>query len=106
MPRGALDLRGVRVGAREDNYYAPDFTITHVSLPPNTRVDLSGEISLLTAPVGSVTATLRAENLFDARYTNVAGFNYDFALSDAANVQRTGYRAAGRRVLVGARVGF
>ena len=45
-------------------------------------------------------------NLFDARYTEAAGFNYDFSRSDDASIQQTGYRGAGRRVLAGVRLSF
>ena len=31
--RGALHLRALRVGPREDNFYAPDFSVQHVTLP-------------------------------------------------------------------------
>jgi outer membrane receptor protein involved in Fe transport len=104
--RGTVDLRAHRAGPREDNYYAPDFSVTHVTLAPYTRADLSGDLALLRNARGVVTATLRAENLFDSRYTDVAGFNHDFRLSDDASIARTGYRGAGRRVLAGLRVAF
>jgi vitamin B12 transporter len=104
---GTLDLRAHRVGTREDNYYAPDFSVKHVTLAPYTRVDLSGELALLAASTPrTVTTTLRVENLFDARYTDVAGFNYDFSRTDDASLARTGYRGAGRRALAGLRVAF
>jgi vitamin B12 transporter len=105
VPLGGLELRVLRVGTREDNYYAPDFTVSHVTLPAYARVDLSGEIALAPAP-RPVTATLRVENLFDAHYTDAAGVNYDFGRTDDASLRQTGYRAAGRRVLAGARVSF
>jgi vitamin B12 transporter len=106
--RVGLDLRARRVGTREDNYYAPDFSASHVTLPAYTRADLSGELALTPASVsrGTATATLRVENLFDARYTEVAGFNYDFRLTDDASLRQTGYRAAGRRALVGVRLSY
>jgi vitamin B12 transporter len=102
--RAAVDLRALRVGTREDNYYgpAPDYTASHVTLPAYTRADLSGEFTV----TPGVVATLRVENLFDARYTDAAGFNYDFRQTDDATLRRTGYRAAPRRTLVGMRVGF
>ncbi len=103
---GTVDLRAHRVGTREDNYYAPDFSVKHVALAPYTRADLSGELRVLRDARSTVTVTLRAENLFDAKYTDVAGFNHDFGLSDAASVARTGYRGAGRRVLAGLRGAF
>ena len=104
--RGGIDLRAHRVGTREDNYFTPDFSVTHVTLAPYTRADLSGELRVLNESRNSVTITVRAENVFDARYTDVAGFNYDFARTDAASLARTGYRGAGRRVLTGLRVSF
>jgi vitamin B12 transporter len=106
--RGAVDLRARRVGTREDNYFAPDFTANHVTLPAYTRADLSGELALAPASVSlaNATATFRVENLFDALYTDVAGFNYDFHLTDDASLRQTGYRAAGRRALVGVRLSY
>jgi vitamin B12 transporter len=107
VARGGLDLRAHRVGTREDNYYPPNFApANHVTLAPYTRADLSGELTVLAESRNTVTVTLRAENLFDARYTDVAGFNYDFARTDAAGLAQTGYRGAGRRVLTGLRVAF
>ena len=104
----ALDLRALRVGAREDVYYPPNFApAQRVSLAPYTRVDLSGEARL--APLrqgGGVALTLRVENLFDRRYTDAAGYNYDFARTDEASIQQTGYRGAARRLLTGLRVSF
>ena len=106
--RAGLELRARRVGTREDNYFAPDFSSSHVTLPAYTRADLSGDLALVRASGGraSATATLRIENLFDARYTDVAGFNYDFSRTDDASLRQTGYRAAGRRVLAGLRLGW
>jgi vitamin B12 transporter len=106
--RGAgasLDLRALRTGTREDNYYAPDYSARHLTLPAYTKVDLAGEATLHAASRGrgSVVATLRVENLLDASYTDVAGFNHDFAGPDRAS---TGYRGAPRRVLGGMRVAF
>ncbi len=105
---GALHLRLLRVGTREDNYYAPDFSVAHVTLPAYTRADLSGELALRTGRtgLGSARLTARIENLFDARYTDAAGFNYDFQRTDDDSLRRTGYRAAGRRALVGLRLGW
>ncbi len=104
---GTLDARALRVGTREDNYYAPDFSVSHVTLPAYTRVDVSGELSndgMRVLPAAAITA--RIENLFDARYTEAAGFNYDFRQTDDASLRRTGYRAPGRRILVGIRGSF
>jgi vitamin B12 transporter len=104
----AVELRALRVGSREDVYYPPDFApAQRVSLAPYTRVDASGEARL--APLradGGVALTLRVENVFDRRYTEAAGYNYDFALTDESSIRRTGYRGAGRRLLTGVRVSF
>ena len=109
--RGGIDVRAHRVGTREDNYYAPDFTIQHVTLRPYTRTDLSGDVNLYEQRHNAITLTMRAENLFDARYTDVAGFNYNFDTPRPGStadpfLARTGYRGAGRRVLSGLRVAF
>ena len=108
VARGGVDLRAHRVGTREDNYFASDFTVQpkHVTLAPYTRTDLSGEIKLLQQSNNDAALTLRAENIFDTNYTDVAGFNYDFARTDEASLARTGYRGAGRRMLAGLRIAF
>ncbi|MEO5816061.1 MAG: TonB-dependent receptor [Gemmatimonadaceae bacterium] len=107
VAQGGVDLRAHRVGTREDNYFPPNFAPTqHVTLAPYTRADLSGEVRVLAESRGTVTLTLRAENVFDMRYTDVAGFNYDFARTDAVSLAQTGYRGAGRRILSGVRVTF
>ena len=76
-------------------------------LAPYTRVDLSADARLvpLRADDG-LTVTLRVENLFDRRYTDAAGFNYDFSRTDEASLRQTGYRGVGRRVLAGLRLAF
>ena len=106
VSRGSVDARAHRVGTREDNYFAPDFSVKHVTLAPYTRTDLSGELTVLAQSRNTVTLTARAENLFDTNYTDVAGFNFDFARTDDASITRTGYRGAGRRVLAGVRMAF
>jgi outer membrane receptor protein involved in Fe transport len=103
--RGGVELRVRRVGPREDNYFAPDFSASHVVLPAYTRADLAADVGLAQA-ARRVTLTLRIENLFDTRYTDVAGFNYDFSRTDDASLRQTGYRAAARRTLVGMRLGW
>ncbi|MDB4900113.1 MAG: TonB-dependent receptor [Gemmatimonadetes bacterium] len=107
---GAIELRSLMIGTREDNYFgpAPDYVASHVTLPAYARIDLSGELAVVPASAGrgAVIATLRAENLFDARYTDVAGYNFDFQRTDAASLAQTGYRAAGRRVLGGVKLSF
>jgi vitamin B12 transporter len=104
--RGAVDLRARRVGTREDNYFAPDFSSSHVTLPAYTRLDLSGELAVTprSARRSRAVLTLRLENLLDALYTDVAGFNYDFSRTDDASLRQTGYRAPGRRALAGVRL--
>jgi vitamin B12 transporter len=101
-------LRALHVGAREDLYYPSDFSATQrVALEPYTRVDLSAEQRLFAVGArGALGLTLRIENLFDARYTDAAGWNYDFARTDEESIRRTGYRGAGRRTLAGMRVAF
>jgi outer membrane receptor protein involved in Fe transport len=95
------------VGPRADVYYAPDFTSGRVTLPAYTRADASGELRLTPAPDGrSAALTVRVENLFDALYTDVAGFNYDFSRTDEDAMRLTGYRAPGRRALLGVRLGW
>jgi vitamin B12 transporter len=106
-PQGSLDLRATRVGPRDDVYFAPDFSSKRVTLPAYVRTDLAAELSLLRAVTrGAAAATLRVENLFDVRYSDVAGYNYDFSRTDEASLRLTGFRAAGRRVLVGARLAY
>lgn len=103
--RAGIELRALRVGPREDSYFAPDFSASRITLPAYTRADLSAN-ALLVAPArgrGSVMATLRVENLGDARYSDVAGFNSDFTQGDERS---TGYRGAPRRVLGGVKVAF
>jgi hypothetical protein len=81
-----------------------------VTLPAYTRIDLSGEIVLAGMAAGpgrpTASATWRVENAFDALYTDVAGFNYDFSRTDEASLRQTGYRAPGRRALVGLRLSY
>ena len=102
---GGMDLRALAVGTREDNYFAPDYTASHVTLPAYVRMDLSGELALVPRRAGRepFMATLRVENLFDAQYTEVAGVDYD---GRQGPMSLTGYRGAPRRVLVGARVAY
>jgi vitamin B12 transporter len=103
-----LDLRARRVGRRDDVYFAPDFSSSRVSLPAYARVDLSGDVNLTAFGTARSTAglTLRIDNLFDARYTEVAGVNYDFAQTDESSLRLTGYRASPRRILVGLRLEY
>ena len=104
----AVEVRARRVGSREDVYYPPDFAPPRrVALDAYTRVDLSGEAQLVPLRArGGIVATLRVENVLDRRYTDAAGFNYDFGLTDEASLRQTGYRGAGRRLLAGVRVSY
>jgi len=77
-----------------------------VTLAPYTRSDVSALLRLIENAQGSVAATVRAENVFDVHYTDVAGFNYDFSRTDDPSIAATGYRAAGRRILAGLRFMF
>ena len=106
--RAGLDLRVLRVGKREDNYFAPDFSSSHVTVPAYVRTDLSGEVSLVppSPERATIAATFRVENLLDARYSDVAGFNYDFRRTDDAALRNTGFRGAPRRILAGLRAAF
>ena len=103
-----IELRALRVGQRDDVYYPSDFSDPQrVSLAPYTRVDLAADQRLLALGTRQTfTLTLRVENLFDARYTDAAGFNYDFARTDDESIRRTGFRGADRRLLAGVRVAF
>ena len=67
---GAVDVVATRVGERDDRDFAA-YPVTPVVLPAYTRVDLSA-----TLPVGhhGIAATMRVENLFDARYDEIARF--------------------------------
>ena len=103
--RGSFDLRAHRVGTREDSYYAGE-SVQRVTLAPYTRSDASAQLRLTENAQGNVAATVRAENVFDVHYTDVAGFNYDFARGDDASIAATGYRGAGRRILAGLRFTF
>ena len=106
--RVGLDVRARRVGQRDDVFFAPDFSSSRVTLPAYSRVDLSGDINIagFTTGRGTVALTVRVDNLFNARYTEVAGINYDFAQTDEASLRLTGYRASPRRALIGMRLGY
>ena len=106
--RFGVDLRARRVGERDDVFFAPDFSSSRVALPAYTRLDFSGDIALTGARAerGTAALTLRVDNLLDARYTEAAGVNYDFARTDEAELRLTGYRAAPRRALVGIRLSY
>ncbi len=100
--RGAfIGVRAHYSGAREDVYFAPDFSSARVTLPAYTRVDASAEVPLFSEKGRRASATLRVENVFDTRYSEIAGFNFDFARTDDVSLRNTGYRAPGQRILVG-----
>ena len=103
--RAGINVRVRHVGTREDVYFAPDFSASRVTLPAYSTAALSGDVTLVpsSSSAGAVIATARVDNLFDARYTDVAGVNYDFSGSSSPT---TGYRAAPRRVLLGLRFDF
>lgn len=100
-----LELRAHHVGTREDSYYSGS-GVSRVTLAPYTRTDASAQLRLLETHRRTVTATLRAENVFDVLYTDVAGYNYDFANKTDAGIAGTGYRGPGSRVLAGLRLTF
>ena len=104
-PVGSVDVRAHRVGTREDSYYAGSGP-ARVTLAPYTRTDASAQVRVLENHQGTVTATLRAENVFDVLYTDVAGYNYNFASKTDAAIAATGYRGPGRRLLAGLRLAF
>ncbi|MFN8573824.1 MAG: TonB-dependent receptor [Gemmatimonadaceae bacterium] len=71
--RLSLDASVLRVGARDDRDFAT-FPANAVVLSAYTRADLGAQFAF-PAPSGrSLTAVLRAENAFGARYTEVANF--------------------------------
>jgi outer membrane receptor protein involved in Fe transport len=103
-PKSAsFEIRAHRVGEREDVYYAPDFSSKRVTLPAYVRTDASADVPVFSESGRSATLTFRAENLFDVRYADLAGYNTDFAKTDDASLRLTGYRAPGRRLLAGLR---
>jgi vitamin B12 transporter len=71
---GSAGLTVYYVGDREDENFAT-FPATRVTLPAYVRVDLAGALPLLGGDgVPEVTATLKVENLLDARYQQVLNF--------------------------------
>ena len=100
-----LEIRAHHVGTREDSYYSGS-GVSRVTLAPYTRTDASAQVRLLDNHQGTVSATFRAENVLDVLYTDVAGYNYDFASRTDAAIAATGYRGAGRRVFAGLRLSF
>jgi vitamin B12 transporter len=87
-PRGALHLDMGYVGNRVDIDFAH---FERVEAKAHTTVDLSGELSVITAREGSdgVVLTMRVENVFDTSYQQIFGF-----------------RSPGRAVHLGVRLGL
>jgi vitamin B12 transporter len=73
--RGTIGAELTVVGRREDVDFRP-FPSVRVVLPAYALVDLGAEIELVRRSGGrpGIDATLRLENLFDARYDTVVGF--------------------------------
>jgi len=86
--RGTASLAAAFTGDRNDYDFAAGAPVT---LPPHTRVDLSGlyDLSRPRGALPGVTLTARIENLFDARYEDVRHFP-----------------ARGRALLVGGRLTY
>ncbi len=73
--RGSVSLATVFTGDRDDYDYGP-YPPVRVTLPPHTRVDLSGSYAL-SAGRGAwpgLTLNARVENLFDAKYQDIKNF--------------------------------
>ncbi len=89
LARTRLDLAFTRVGERDDRDFA-SFPATPVALAAYSRLDVGGEYALArgAGAWGATALTARLENVLGARYEEVANF-----------------RAPGRVVLVGLRVG-
>jgi vitamin B12 transporter len=73
--RGTASLVAVFTGDRDDYDYST-FPARRVTLPPHTRVDLSGtyELSRARGTLPGVAITARLENLLGARYEDVKNF--------------------------------
>jgi len=86
--RGATSLVAVFTGDRDDYDYST-FPAPRVTLPPHTRVDMSGAYELIRShgTLPAVGLTARIENLLGARYEDVKNF-----------------AARGRTLLVGGRL--
>jgi vitamin B12 transporter len=89
----ALGARATYVGTREDRRFhgAPTFETDAVALNPYTKIDLAGTLpfALFLPTLHAVTASLRLDNAFGARYESVAG-----------------YATPGRTILAGLRADF
>lgn len=73
-PRLSLDVTGLRVGERDDRDFA-NFPARPLVLPAYTRVDVGGQLRLTPSTVPTaVSLQLRADNVFGARYQEVANF--------------------------------
>ena len=73
--RGATSLVAVFTGDRDDYDYST-FPAPRVTLPPHTRVDMSGAYELIRShgTLPAVGLTARIENLVGARYEDVKNF--------------------------------
>lgn len=73
--RGSASLSAFWVGDREDEDFS-GATPARVTLPAYLRLDLAGAVALMRGGRGApgVTATLKVENLLDARYQQVLHF--------------------------------
>ena len=70
---GALSLAATRVGRREDRDYS-SFPARAVILRSHVKLDLSADLAVPATWSRNARVLLRAENLFDARYTEIVGF--------------------------------
>ncbi|HXI35170.1 MAG TPA: TonB-dependent receptor [Gemmatimonadales bacterium] len=73
--RGSVSLATVFTGDRDDYDYAP-YPAVRVTLPPHTRVDLSGSYALSRGRGAwpGLALNARVENLFDAKYQDIRNF--------------------------------
>ena len=71
--RGSASVTAQYVGDRDDEDFST-FPGTRVTLPSYVRVDVAGQWVLLAGHGRSLAATLKVENLFDARYEQVLHF--------------------------------
>jgi vitamin B12 transporter len=71
--RGSMSATAQYVGDRDDEDFST-FPGTRVRLPSYVRVEVAGEWVLLAGHGRSLAATVKVENLFDARYEQVLHF--------------------------------
>lgn len=70
---GTLMLAATRVGEREDRDFS-SYPARAVMLAGYTKLDLTADLAVPAAWTRNARVLLRAENLFDARYTEIVGF--------------------------------